>query len=201
MKFTVVWMVLVTAYVSLCTGETWTRTDGRTLDAEFVSLRNGVVTLRTKGGLSTRMQLATLNADGQARIKQLSGNTDRKQPLASLAPSEKTGTATTATSAVAPADFSKKEVDTVLATYEGKEEYQFYVNFMTPYRPTTEQIERNKKEGIVPFTVTVYLGCYTINNGLSVYTRAKGNVNIAIFDENDTLIVAKRMSLSAAAPS
>lgn len=186
MKFTVVWMVLVTAYISLCTGETWTRTDGRTLDAEFVSLRNGVVTFRTKGGLSSRMQLATLNADGQARIKQLSGNTV---------------TTSTETSAVAPADFSKKEVDTALTTYEGKKEYQFYVNFMTPYRPTTEQIERNKQEGIVPFTVTASLGCYTLNNGLSVYTRVNGDVNIAIFDENDTLLVAKRMSLSAAAPS
>lgn len=197
----VVCMVLATFYASLCLGETWTRTDGRTLDAEFVSLRNGVVTLRTKGGLSSRIQLATLNADAQARIKQLSEHAGMKHPLASPVQSEKTGAASIGPSATTPGDFSKKEVDAALATYEGKKDYQFYVNFMPPYRPTTEQIDKNKKDGIVPFTVTASLGCYTINNGLSVYTRVDGDVNIAIFDENDVLIIAKRMSLSAAAPS
>ena len=58
--------------------EKWTNAQGKALEATFIRLKDGKVTLRTAAGKEHTLALDSLSAESQARARQLAGESPKK---------------------------------------------------------------------------------------------------------------------------
>lgn len=173
--------------------QTWTVTDGRSIEGEFVRLFGSTVTIKRSNGMQVSVPLTALDEKSreQATILAAQGGSGKTGGFRASA-SKASGVPTEAEIAAFLTEYKEKPND--------PEAYEFVASFEAP-RLRPDQIKEYARKGKVPYRLTITLYKTKEINGRKQYQRQDGTGCFVVLDQTGGVVDRQRESLGKLCPS
>lgn len=191
------WMVCVlVAAIGRAETQTWTTSDGRAVEGEFVRLFGNTVAVKRPNGVQVSLPLSSLNEKSREQAKLLASQPKAKGASASggfrASPAKASGIPTEA------------EIAAFLTEYKespnSPETFELMASFEAP-RLKPDQIKDYARKGKVPYRLTVTLYKTKEVDGRKQYQRQDGTGCFVVMNAAGDVIDRQRESLGKLCPS